>query len=65
MSSYHVELRYFLRDVDRDTLDAHVDAMMTALLVEPGLIDPDVGVNFATGVVDVSVEVDAGDLPHL
>lgn len=63
MSSCVVELRYFVRGVGRDVLDWHVDAMMDALLIEPNLTDPDVGVNFATGAVDVSAGVVAEDEP--
>jgi hypothetical protein len=43
--------------------DRHVDAMMAALLVEPDLTDPDVGVNLTTGAVDVCVNVVADDQP--
>jgi hypothetical protein len=63
MNSYYVELRYVLTDVDRDVLDQHSDAVMDALLVEPNLADPDVGVNFGTGAVDVCATVDANDEP--
>lgn len=41
----------------------HVDAMMAALLVEPDLTEPDVGVNLTTGAVDVCVNVVADDQP--
>ena len=37
--------------------------MMAALLVEPDLTDPDVGVNLTTGAVDVCVNVVADDQP--
>lgn len=63
MSSYYVELRYFVQGLDRDALDQHSDAVMDALLVEPNLTDPDVGVNFGTGAVDVCASVDADDEP--
>jgi hypothetical protein len=63
MNSYYVELRYFITGASPDALDAHTDAMMAALLVEPGLTDPDVGVNFETGAVDVCVNVSADDQP--
>lgn len=43
--------------------DRHVDAMMTALLVEPDLTDPDVEVTLTTGAVDVCVNVVAEDQP--
>lgn len=63
MKSYYVELRYFVSGVDRDTLDRHSDAMMVALLVEPNLTDPDGGVNFGAGAVDVCASVEAEDEP--
>ena len=63
MNSYYVELQYVVRGESREMLDAHVDSMMAALLVEPGLVDPDIGVNFETGVVDVCVNISAIDQP--
>lgn len=63
MKSYYVELRYFVPGADRDALDRHSDAMMDALLVEPNLTDPDVGINFAAGAVDVCASVEAEDQP--
>lgn len=65
MNSYYVELRYFVPDADRDTLDRHSDAIMEALLVEPNLTAPDVGggVNFDARAVDVCTNVDADDEP--
>ena len=63
MNSYYVELRYFITGASSEALDTHTDAMMAALLVEPGLTDPDVGVNFETGAVDVCVNVSAEDQP--
>lgn len=62
-SSYYVELRYFVRNAERDHLDRHSDAVMDAVLVEPNLTDPDVGVNFGTGAVDVCASVEAEDEP--
>lgn len=64
MARYHVELRYIAPDVERDDLDRHSDAMMDALLVEPNLTDPDVGVNFGAGAVDVCASVQADDEPN-
>lgn len=63
MNSYYVELRYIAPDAERDDLDRHSDAVMNALLVEPNLDDPDVGVNFGTGAVDVCASVQADDEP--
>lgn len=63
MNGYYVELRYVATGLQRDALDRHSDAVMDALLVEPNLTDPDVGVNFGTGVVDVCASVDAEDEP--
>lgn len=63
MNSYYVELRYIASHADRGELDQHSDAMMAALLVEPNLIDPDLGVDFGTGAVDVSAGVRAEDEP--
>ncbi|MGH3569955.1 MAG: hypothetical protein ACRDRH_28880 [Pseudonocardia sp.] len=63
MNSYYVELRYLVPGADRDALDRHTDAMMDALLVEPHLTDPDVGVNLGTGAVDVCASVQAEDEP--
>lgn len=37
--------------------------MMAALLVEPGLTDPGVGVNPETGAVDICTNVAADDQP--
>lgn len=63
MNSYYIEVRYTLEGVRREALDQHSDAMMDALLVEPSLTDPDVGVNFGIGTVDVCVGVAAEDDP--
>jgi len=63
MNSYYVELRYFVPGTERDGLDRHSDAVMEALLVEPNLIDPDVGVNFGTGAMDVCAVIEAEDEP--
>lgn len=61
--TYYIELRYLLPGLDQDTLDQHSDDLTDALLVEPNLIDPDVGVNFSTGAVDVCASVQAEDDP--
>jgi len=63
MSSYYVELRYVIPGASRGTLDRHSDAMMDALLVEPNLNEPDVGVNFGSGAIDICASVDAEDDP--
>jgi len=63
MNSYYVELRYIAPETERDDLDRHSDAVMEALLVEPNLTEPDVGVNLGTGAVDVCATVQADDEP--
>lgn len=63
MNSYYVELRYLAPNTRQDILDRHTDAVMEALLVEPNLTDPDVGVDFGTGAVDVCASVMAQDEP--
>lgn len=63
MRNYYIELRYLLPGLDRDTMDRHSDDLMDALLIEPNLTDPDVGVNFGTGAVDVCATVEAEDAP--
>lgn len=63
MSSYYVELRYAMPGASREALDATVDELMEALLVEPNVTDPDVGVNLESGVFDVCVTVEAENDP--
>jgi hypothetical protein len=63
MDRYYIEVRYISPDTDHDDLDQHGDEMMTALQVEPNLVDPDVGVDFERHTVDVCAVVAADGPP--
>lgn len=68
MKTFYVEVHYRLRDADRKTLDTHVEKMLDVLDEEPGLIDPDLGVNYKKHTVDVCTLVEAenaGDAVNL
>lgn len=59
MTRYYLEVRYRVTPVD--AVDEHTDAVMDALLVEPNLIDPDVGANLSHGWTDVCAIVEGED----
>jgi hypothetical protein len=56
MTRYYLEVRYRVTPVD--AVDQHTDAMMDALLVEPNLIDADVGADLRHGWTDVCTVVE-------
>lgn len=56
---YYLEVRYRVTPVD--TVDEHTDAMMDALLIEPNLIDADVGADLSHGWTDVCAVVEGED----
>jgi hypothetical protein len=63
MSSYYVEVQYLWDGASREQLDDHADKLMAALMVEPNLIHPDVGINFEAAVVDVCTSIEGDDEP--
>ena len=63
MSHYYVEVQFRYEGASPEQLNQLADVLMDALMVEPNLIDPDVGMNLETGTVDVCVAVEEDDQP--
>lgn len=59
MTRYYLEVRYRVTPVD--AIDEHTDAMMDTLVVEPNLIDADVGADLRHGWTDVCTVVEGED----
>lgn len=59
MTRYYVEVHYRVHDTNGPDLERHADELMAALDEESNLVDPDLGVDFAKGTVDVCTMIDA------
>lgn len=59
MTTYYLEVRF--RVAPTDVVDEFTDDLMEALLVEPNIEDPDLGVNLETADIDVMMLVAGSD----
>lgn len=63
MNRYYIEVRYRALIDGPAALDQATDDLMDALIDQPDLVDPDIGVDLARSTVDVCTMVDADDEP--
>lgn len=59
MTAYYLEVRFQLTPAHE--VDEFSDLLMEALLVEPNITDPDLGVNLDDALVDATMVVEAED----